>query len=168
LFLIICCAKGIASGMPLAAVIGREEIMDLFGPNEMSSTQSGNPICSAAALASINYLLDNNLIDKAANLGKICKEFLEKLKENYSNVIGHIRGVGLIWGIVFTKDGTKEIDPDLAHDIVRISLEKGLLFFAPVGSGATIKVCPPLVINEEALKEGLEVFENSIREVILG
>jgi len=163
---LMCCGKGISSGMPLSAVIGREEIMNLYGPNEMTSTHTGNPICSAAALASINYILNNNLIEKSANLGKICEEFLEELKEKYSNVIGHIRGVGLIWGIVFTKDGTKEIDPNLAHDIVRISIEKGLLFFAPVGTGATLKVCPPLVITEEALKEGLEIFEQAIRDVI--
>ena len=163
---LMCCGKGISSGMPLSAVIGREEIMNLYGPNEMTSTHTGNPICSAAALASINYILNNNLIEKSANLGKICEEFLEKLKEKYSNVIGHMRGIGLIWGFVFTKDGTKEIDPDLAHDIVRISLEKGLLFFAPVGTGATLKVCPPLVITEEALKEGLDIFEQAIEEAI--
>jgi len=163
---LICCGKGISSGMPLSAVIGREEILNLYGPNKMTSTHTGNPVCSAAALASINYILNNNLIEKSANLGKICEEFLEKLKEKYSSVIGHVRGVGLIWGIVFTKNGIKEIDPDLAHDIVRISSEKGLLFFAPVGSGATIKVCPPLVITEEALKEGLEIFEQAIREAI--
>jgi 4-aminobutyrate aminotransferase/diaminobutyrate-pyruvate transaminase/4-aminobutyrate aminotransferase/(S)-3-amino-2-methylpropionate transaminase len=163
---IFCCGKGISSGMPLSAVIGREEIMNLYGPNEMTSTHTGNPICSAAALASINYILNNNLVEKSANLGKICKEALETLQKKYPNIIGHVRGAGLVWGIIIIKDGTKEIDTDLAHDIVRISVENGLLFFAPVGSGATIKVCPPLVITEEALKEGLEIFEQAIAAAI--
>jgi len=163
---IICCGKGISSGMPLSAVIGREEIMNLYGPNEMTSTHTGNPICSAAALASINYILNNNLVERAAILGKICEEALKKLQKKYPNIIGHFRGIGLVWGIIIVKDGTKEIDTDLAHDIVRISMENGLLFFAPVGSGATIKVCPPLVITEEALKEGLEIFEQAIAAAI--
>lgn len=165
---LICCGKGISSGMPLSAVIGKEEIMNLYGPNEMTSTHTGNPICAAAALANINYILNNNLVERAAILGKKCEEALEKLQKKYPNVIGHIRGIGLVWGIIIVKDGTKEINPDLAHDIVRISMENGLLFFAPIGSGATIKVCPPLVINEEALKEGLEVFEQVIAKAISG
>jgi 4-aminobutyrate aminotransferase/diaminobutyrate-pyruvate transaminase/4-aminobutyrate aminotransferase/(S)-3-amino-2-methylpropionate transaminase len=165
---LICCGKGISSGMPLSAVIGKEEIMNLYGPNEMTSTHTGNPICAAAALANINYILNNNLVERAATLGKKCEEALEKLQKKYPNVIGHIRGIGLVWGIIIVKDGTKEINPDLAHDIVRISMENGLLFFAPIGSGATIKVCPPLVINEEALKEGLEVFEQVIAKAISG
>jgi len=165
---LICCGKGISSGMPLSAVIGREEIMNLYGPNEMTSTHTGNPICCVAALASINYILKNNLVERSNILGKICKENLMQLQKKYPNVIGHIRGAGLAWGIIIVKDGTKEIDANLAHDIVRISVENGLLFFAPVGSGATIKVCPPLVINEEALKEGLEVFEQVIAKAISG
>ncbi|MDX1359516.1 MAG: aspartate aminotransferase family protein, partial [Clostridia bacterium] len=62
--------------------------------------------------------------------------------------------------------GTKEIDPDLAHDIVRLSIEKGLLFFAPVGAGSTIKVCPPLVITKDALLEGLDILDEAIAEAI--
>ena len=130
----------------------------------MTSTHTGNPICSAAALASINYILKNNLVERSNILGKICEEFLGKLKEKYPNVIGHVWGIGLAWGVIIVKDGTKEIDANLAHDIVRISVENGLLFFAPVGSGATIKVCPPLVITEEALKEGLKIFEQAVGE----
>ena len=165
---IICCGKGISSGMPLSAVIGKEKIMNLYGPNKMTSTHTGNPVCSAAALASINYVINNNLIEKVVKLGKICEVFLGELREKHHNIIGHVSGVGLAWGIIFVKAGTKDIDPDLAHEIVRISVENGLLFFAPVGSGATIKVCPPLIITEEVLKEGLEVFEHSIREAVNG
>jgi 4-aminobutyrate aminotransferase / (S)-3-amino-2-methylpropionate transaminase / 5-aminovalerate transaminase len=163
---LICCGKGISSGMPLSAVIGRKEIMDLYGPNEMTSTHTGNPICSAAALASINYILRNNLVEMSDNLGKICKEKLTTIQNKYPNIIGQVKGAGLVWGIIIIKNGTKEINPNLAHDIVRISVEKGLLFFAPVGAGATIKVCPPLVITEEALIEGLEILDQAISVAI--
>ncbi len=163
---IVCCGKGITSSLPLSAVIGREDVMDLYGPNEMTSTHTGNPICAAAALANINYIFEHGLIENSRKLGLICEEYLGRLKKKYPGYIGSLHGKGLVWGLVFVKKGTKEIDPDLAHDITRISIEKGLLFFAPVGSGATIKVCPPLVITEEALREGLEVFEEAIDEAI--
>ena len=163
---LICCGKGISSGLPLSAVIGREEIMNLYGPNEMTSTHTGNPICSAAALASINYILQNDLVERSENLGQICKEKLIALQNKYPDIIGQVKGIGLVWCIIIVKNGTKEIDPNLAHDIVRISLEKGVLFFAPVGAGSSIKVCPPLVITEGALKEGLEVLEDSVKEAI--
>jgi len=163
---LICCGKGISSGLPLSAVIGREEIMNLYGPNEMTSTHTGNPICSAAALASINYILQNDLVERSENLGQICKEKLIALQNKYPDIIGQVKGIGLVWCIIIVKNGTKEIDPNLAHDIVRISLEKGVLFFAPVGAGSSIKVCPPLVITEGALKEGLEVLDDSVKEAI--
>lgn len=164
---IVCCGKGITSSLPLSAVIGRTEIMDLYGPNEMTSTHTGNPVCSAAALTNIRYIKQNNLVENAAKLGAVCKEALGKLKAKYPDVIGSVQGCGLAWGIVFVQKGTKDIDPDLAHDIVKFSVEKGLLLFAPVGTGATIKVCPPLVITEDALREGLEVLEEATEKAIL-
>jgi 4-aminobutyrate aminotransferase-like enzyme len=163
---LVCCGKGISSSLPLSALIGRADVMDLYGPNEMTSTHTGNPVCSAAALANIEYMIDNNLIENAEELGEICRGFLKELKLKYSDIIGSLNGCGLAWGLVFVKKGTKDINPDLAHDIVRLSIEKGLLFFAPVGSGATLKICPPLVITKEALMEGLEVFAEAIEEAI--
>ena len=150
----------------MSAVIGREDVLDIYGPNEMTSTHTGNPVCAAAALANIEYMMANDLVGNAARLGEICRPFLKGLQSKHPDVIGSVQGCGLAWGIIFTKKGSKEIDPDLAHDIVRISVEKGLLFFAPVGAGATIKVCPPLIINEEALREGLGVFEEAIEEAL--
>lgn len=163
---LVCCGKGISSSLPLSAIIGRPDIMDLYGPNEMTSTHTGNPVCAAAALANINYLLDYRLIEHSAELGEICRDFLQGIKKKYPGIIGSLQGKGLAWALVFVKSGTKDIDPDLAHDIVRLSIERGLLFFAPVGAGATIKVCPPLVITEEALKEGLEVFAEAVEEAV--
>lgn len=162
---LMCCGKGISSSLPLSAIVGRQDVMDLYGPNEMTSTHTGNPVCSAAALANINYIIEKHLVENAAKLESVCLDHLTKLQQKYSE-IGHVKGAGLAWGLVFVKKGTKEIDPDLAHDIVRISIEKGLMFFAPVGAGATIKVCPPLIINKEALTEGLEVFAEAIAEAV--
>ncbi len=163
---LVCCGKGLSSSLPASAIVGRADIMDLYGPNEMTSTHTGNPVCAAATLANINYMMDNNLAEKAQKIGEICKPFLEALKEKYPDVIGCLNGVGAAWGMIFVKKGTKEIDPDLAHDVCRISIEKGLLFFAPVGAGATIKVCPPLIMPKDVLEEGLAVFAEAIAEAV--
>ncbi len=164
---VVCLGKGISSSLPLSAVIGRADVMDLYGPNKMTSTHTGNPVCCAAALANIDFIFENKLIEKSAMLGKICEANLTTLKQKYSEYIGNVKGSGLVWAMIFTKKNSKEIDCDLAHDIVRLSIEKGLLFFAPVGAGSTIKVTPPLVISEEALLEGLEVLEEAIEEAIV-
>ena len=163
---IICCGKGITSSLPLSAVLGRADVLDVYGPNEMTSTHTGNPVCAAAALANIEYMMANDLVGNAARLAPVCKDFLENLQKKHPDVIGSMKGCGLAWAVIFTKPGSNEIDPDLAHDVVRLSVEKGLLFFAPVGAGATIKVCPPLIINEEALREGLSVFAEAVEEAI--
>lgn len=164
---LVCCGKGISSSLPLSAIIGKKEILDLYGPNQMTSTHTGNPICAAASLANIEYIMKNNLIEHTEKMGLICESFLKKLKRKYPSIIANIKGCGLAWGIIFVKKGTKELDFDLAHNIVKISIENGLLFFAPVGDGATIKICPPLVITKDALIEGLEVFEFVISKAIL-
>ncbi len=163
---LICCGKGISSGLPLSCVIGRQEIMDLYGPNQMTSTHTGNPVCSAAALASINYLLDNNIVENCANMSKICEKRLNEIIEKYKDYVGFVKGVGLAWALILVKKGTKEIDPELAHDVVETAMRKGLLLFAPVGDGATLKIVPPLIINAEELNEGFDVLDEALSEVI--
>ncbi len=163
---LICCRKGITSDMPLSSVIGWRDVIDLYGPNEMTSTHSGNPVYSAAALASIQQILEEDLTGNANKLQDVCHDRLTALQQKYPHHIGFVSGYGLVWAIVFTKPGTREFDMDLAHNIVERSMQKGLMFFAPVGSGSTIKVCPPLVINKEALVEGLDVLEEAVSEAI--
>ena len=159
---LVCCGKGITSSLPLSAVIGRSDVMDVYGPNEMTSTHTGNPVCVEAALANIDYMMEHDLIGNAARLAEVCRVELEKIQKRHPQVLGFVRGVGLAWALVFTQKNSKEIDPDLAHDIVRLCIESGLMLFAPVGAGATIKVVPPLVITEEALREGLDVLADAV------
>lgn len=163
---LICCGKGISSGMPLSCVVGRAEIMNLYGPNKMTSTHSGNPVCATAALASINYIVENRLVDNSFNLGAVCKEKLAAMRARFASHIGFVSGHGLAWAVVFTKPGTKEMDPTLATRIVELAMQRGVLFFAPVGSGATLKVVPPLMIHEEALLEALTVFDGAVADAV--
>lgn len=163
---LVCCGKGISSSMPISCVIGRHAIMDTYGPGEMTSTHTGNPVSCAAALANINYIVKNHLVDHCANMEKVAAKRIAAIQEKYPDHIGYAKGVGLAWAIIPVIPGTKEMDPAFAHDVVQIAMEKGVLMFAPVGSGATLKIVPPLIISEQALLEGLDVLDESIAQAI--
>ncbi|MCM8833388.1 MAG: aspartate aminotransferase family protein [Candidatus Omnitrophica bacterium] len=158
--------KGISSSLPISAVVGRKEILDQYEPGTMTSTHTGNPLCCAAALGSINYIEKYRLWENAKKMGEIFEKKLSELKKY--NCVGFVCGKGLVWGLHIVKNAT-EPDPNTAFKIVEKSFEKGLLFFAPVGyKSATIKVNPPLIINEEAIIEGCDVIKEAIEEVLIG
>jgi 4-aminobutyrate aminotransferase-like enzyme len=158
--------KGISSSLPISAVVGRAEIMDMHPPGSMTSTHTGNPVCCAAALASIDIVVKENLAANAARMGAILHARLRDMKNRYPQ-IGWVDGKGLVAAVACVKPGTKEPDGDLAWAAVERSIEKGVLMFSPVGfGGAAIKISPPLVITEEALKESLDAFEEAFAEVV--
>ncbi len=164
---LICCGKGISSSLPISAVIGRTEIMDQFPPGSMTSTHTGNPVCSAAALASLKKIISEDLTANAERLGKILLSGLQEIQKRHANVIGHCTATGLVGGLQIIQPGKKEPNHDLAHAIIEKCFHKGLLFFSPVGAwGQTVKIAPPLTITEEALREGLLVLAESIDEVL--
>ncbi|MBU0951826.1 MAG: aspartate aminotransferase family protein [Elusimicrobia bacterium] len=164
---IACCGKGISSSLPLSAVIGRPDIMDMYEPNTMTSTHTGNPVCSVAAIANIDYLVKHKLAENAAKIGKYLEKELLKLVEKYPDVMGCAQGKGLVYTLHVVKSGTKDPDGDLAHDIVGRCVEKGLMLFSPVGTGsASIKLTPPLTINETALKDGIKALDEAIADLI--
>ncbi len=164
---LVCCGKGITSSLPLSAVIGKSAIMDIYGPGEMTSTHTGNPICCAAALANIDYMLDNDLAGNAQRMGDVLNEGLAGLAEKYSEIVGAHHGKGLVAGLHMVKPGTREPDASLAFEITNRAFRKGLLMFAPVGfGGATVKIAPPLVVTEDAVREGIEVLDQAIAESV--
>lgn len=156
--------KGISSSLPLAAVAGRAEIMDLHGPGSMTSTHTGNPICCAAALASIDLVVNEHLPEQAARTGALLHSRLRELVSRFPHA-GTVLGKGLVAGVHCVAPGTKTPDGDLAWDIVRRCYEKGVLMFSPVGlGGGTVKIAPPLVISEAAILEGAAVLEEAFAE----
>lgn len=164
---IICCGKGITSSLPLGCVIGREDVMSLYGPGEMTSTHSGNPVCCAAALANLELIEREGLVENARTMGELLHVELHRLKEHFSGRIGAVHGKGLVAGVMLVKPGSTEPDGDLAFEVVRRSVEKGLLFFSPVGfGGATVKVAPPLCITAEAVREGAQVLGEAMAEAV--
>ena len=164
---LICCGKGITSSLPLGAVIGREDVMGLYGPGEMTSTHSGNPICCAVALASLDLIEREGLAENARVVGGLLHGELAKLQARFPKQIGAVHGKGLAAGVMMVKPGTKEPDGDLAFEIVRRSVEQGLMFFSPVGfGGGTVKIAPPLCITAEAVIEGAEVLGEAMAEAV--
>jgi len=164
---LIACGKGISGSLPLSAVIGRQDILDSFGPGSMTSTHSGNPICAAAALASLKLILKENLADRSAKLGVFLQQRCVEIQKKFSDVLLAAHGKGLVASLHCVKPGETEPDPDLAWEVCGECVKAGLMMFGPVGfGGASIKICPPLVIEEDALREGLDVLETAIERVI--
>jgi len=162
-----CFGKGITSSLPLAAVAGRPDVMDLHPAGSMTSTHTGNPICCAAALASIDLVIKEKLADNASKVGALLHQKLRALKARTPQ-IGSVDGKGLVAGVACVLPGSKEPDGDLAWDVVRRSIEKGVLMFTPVGfGGATVKISPPLVITAAAIQDSVTALEEAFAEALV-
>jgi 4-aminobutyrate aminotransferase/(S)-3-amino-2-methylpropionate transaminase len=161
---VACFGKGISSSLPLAAVAGRPDVMDMHPSGSMTSTHTGNPVCCAAALASIDLVLNENLAGNAREVGAVLHEKLRELQTHYRH-IGNVDGKGLVAAMACVVPGTKEPDADLAWDVVRRAVEKGVLMFTPVGfGGATVKIAPPLVITKEAILDSVSALAEAFAE----
>jgi 4-aminobutyrate aminotransferase / (S)-3-amino-2-methylpropionate transaminase / 5-aminovalerate transaminase len=164
---LICCGKGITSGLPLSAVIGRAELMDLYPPGSMTSTHTGNPVCAASALANVRTILAENLVENARRMGEILHSELRRIAGRFAKRVGAVHGKGLVAAVQIVKPGGTEPDGEFTWAIVRRCVEKGLMLFSPVGpGGGSVKICPPLVIAEDAIKEGAAVLEEAMGEVL--
>ncbi len=164
---LIACGKGISSSLPISAVIGHKRLMGLYAPGSMTSTHSASPLCVAAAVANLKVLRREKLDERAARMGGILLPELERIQALYPDRLGCMHGKGLVAGIQVVKAGTREPDSETALAINTQCLQKGLLMFAPVGiGGECLKIAPPLTIAEDALREGIRVFEESVHEVL--
>jgi 4-aminobutyrate aminotransferase len=158
---IVAIAKGIASGLPLGVTIARAEIMD-WEPGAHASTFGGNPVSIAAALETIR-LLEKQYMANAADMGSLMKSRIEGLMIRHS-VIGDVRGIGLMIGVEIVKDRvTREMAPHLRDDIVTECFKRGLLV---LGAGpATIRISPPLIIDEEQVNFAVDTLSDAIAVV---
>ena len=155
---IICLAKGIASGMPLGAIIASDEIMD-WPPGSHASTFGGNPVSCAAALETI-ALLEEELIANAAEMGGLLLTKLRGLAERHA-LIGDVRGKGLMIGVELVRDPqTKEPAADAREAVVQECFERGLLL---LGCGtSSVRFCPPLVIDEQDVDTAVTIFDEAL------
>ena len=161
---IICVAKGIASGMPLSAVIARASVMD-WKPGAHASTFGGNPVCIAAALATIK-LIENGYMRNAARMGEFLLKRMADWPEKHK-IVGDVRGQGLMIGVELVLDKkTRERAHDLRDRVVDIAFTKGVLL---LGAGEnTVRIAPPLLIDEEQAECAVKTLEACITEVETG
>ena len=158
---IYCLAKGIASGLPLGACISSAGIMD-WEPGAHASTFAGNPVSCAAALKTIE-LLESGLIENAARLGEIALARLSELKKQHE-FIGDVRGKGLMLGVELVGDATTRVPvKDRRNAVVYEAFKNGLLL---LGAGeSSVRFIPPLVIKEDELHLGFDIFEKAVKKV---
>ncbi|MBZ5598930.1 MAG: acetyl ornithine aminotransferase family protein [Acidobacteriia bacterium] len=162
---IICSAKGIASGMPLGVMISRADIMD-WVPGSHASTFGGNPVCIAAALATLDVIERENLMQNATEVGNHMLKRMADWPKKY-RVVGDVRGRGLMVGVEIVKDKqTKEYGPDLRDRIVELAFERGILF---LGCGpSTVRIAPPLVVTKDEADVAIDALEESVAIVSKG
>ncbi len=159
---IVCCAKGIASGMPLGVTITRAEVMD-WVPGSHASTFGGNPVAVAAALATLDVIEKEHLLESSARVGA---HILARMADwpSRHKIVGDVRGRGLMIGVEIVKDKvTKEYGAAERDCIVEMAFEKGILF---LGCGpSTIRLCPPLIVTKEEADVAVDVLEECIAAV---
>ncbi|MBH49884.1 MAG: aspartate aminotransferase family protein [Candidatus Marinimicrobia bacterium] len=161
---LLCCGKGIASGFPLSAVIGNAEIMDLPEVGNMSSTHSANPFVCAAGMETLNEIERLNLVRETDRKGLIFHQRLDELRKKYPEHISFVLGKGLLAALIFKLPDSNRPDVLLPSIISEKAMQKGLLV---VHTGReSIKLAPPLTITDDALKEGIEVLDDSISEAV--
>ena len=157
---LITTAKGIAGGLPLAAVTGRAEIMDAVHSGGLGGTYGGNPVACAAALGAIETMESQDLPGKARRIGEIMLPRLQKLAETYPT-IAEVRGRGAMIAIELTKPGTLEPAPATAAAVAAACHKQGLIVLTCGTFGNVLRFLPPLVIGEDLLEEGLDIIENA-------
>ena len=160
---IICCGKGSSSSLPLSVVLSSKKIMDLPDIGSMSSTHSANPLVCAAGHANFKFILDEELIENSKKLGEILHRKLNFITKKFLNVNISVYGKGLIAGIIFrSKEG--KLLSEVCTRICELCLQRGLIV---VHTGReSIKLGPPLSIDQEALVDGLRVFEEAIKNAL--
>ncbi len=155
-------AKSMGSGLPIAAVLGKAEVMDAAAPGTIGGTYIGSPISCVAASATIQYMKDINLNKRGIEVGEIIMNRFNDLKKRCAD-IGDVRGQGAMIGIEFVKNGDpNQPNTELCGAVVKSCAEKGLIILSAGTYKNVIRILSPLVISDEQLNEGLDILEKEI------
>ncbi|NEQ51070.1 MAG: 4-aminobutyrate--2-oxoglutarate transaminase [Leptolyngbya sp. SIO3F4] len=155
-------AKSMGSGLPIAAVVGRADIMDAAAPGSIGGTYIGSPVCCAAALATIQLMEDEDLCARGAHVGRVIMDRLEQVKAQCP-AVGDVRGVGAMIGIEFVKNGDpQQPDAALTSAIVQACAERGLILLSAGTHKNVIRILSPLVITDDQLATGLDILTEEI------
>ncbi|MFJ8436890.1 4-aminobutyrate--2-oxoglutarate transaminase [Kitasatospora sp. NPDC094019] len=166
---LITTAKGIAGGLPLAAVTGRAEIMDAAHAGGLGGTYGGNPVACAAALGSIETMKELDLNGKAQRIGEVMLGRLRAIQEKYADSdrvrVGEVRGRGAMIAVELVKPGGKEPNPEATAAIAKACHAEGLVVLTAGTYGNVLRFLPPLVMPEHLLNEGLDIIEGAFATV---
>ena len=157
-------AKGLGNGVAVAGVVGRAEIIDSIHANSIS-TFGGNPLATAAALANLEYLLENDLQTNAAKVGQQLRTDFEHLQDEVPN-IGDVRGKGLMIGVEFVVPGSKEPDAEVTTRVMEEARSGGLLIGKGGLLGNVLRVAPPLSVTSEEASEGFQIMSDAVRRAV--
>ncbi len=165
---LVTVAKSLAAGLPLAGVIGRAPLMDAVEPGGLGGTYAGNPVACAAALAVLDVIVEERLVERATQLGAKATNALLSLQERMSpRMIASVRGPGAMIAFdLVTQEGTP--DPDAAKKVTAAALQRGLILLTCGVSGNAIRLLFPLVISDELFTEGLKILEAALLLVASG
>ena len=160
---VVTIAKGIASGLPLGATVAKAEIMESWKPGQHASTFGANPVAVEAALATLDVIKTERLMQNAKNVGAMAKKRLMEMKEKYE-IVGDVRGMGLFLGVEIVKDKKSKVRGEQeAKQIMDYCFNHGLL--AIMAGRNTLRVVPPLNTPEDVMDEGLDILEEGISAV---
>lgn len=163
---ILATAKSIGAGLPISAIVAREEIMESVLPGTIGGTYCGNPLACAAAIKTIEIMERDNLAKRSLEIGEKVQAVYKKWMDKYE-VIGDVRGLGGMIGIEFVTDKqSKTPNGEIVSKIVKNAVEKGLMLENSGTYGQVIRFLAPLVMTDEQLKAGLEIFEESIKKAL--
>jgi len=161
---IMCIAKGLANGFPIAAYITREEIAKKFKGLNVS-TFGGNPVSCRAGIANIEYIEENSSIENSLKMEELLREKLFEMKDKYT-IIGDVRGKGLFWGLELVKNRkTKEPAPEATRKIIQFCRDEGLIIGASGRFSQTLRIGPPLNISKDSMWQGLEILDRAFLEL---
>lgn len=164
---IITIGKGIGSGVAASAIAGTQDVFSCLSNGEMSSTLGGNPVASAAVIAVLEIMEEEELPARSARLGEYLRPKLEALQASCP-YLGDVRGMGLVFGLEFVRDKeSREPAKELIPQVIRRCAEHGLLVGSVGVFGNVIRVAPPLVISEEELDESVECLAAALQEIEL-
>jgi 4-aminobutyrate aminotransferase/(S)-3-amino-2-methylpropionate transaminase len=161
---LVLSAKGIAGGLPLAAVTGRAEIMDSAQPGGLGGTFGGNPVAAAAAVAVFEQIEKNNLLDEAKRIEKALKPALLELQKKY-DIIGDVRGIGAMIAIELVRPGTasttKEPNPEAVSAIAAYTAQQGVLVLTAGTYGNVLRFLPSLAVSDELIADAVSVLDDA-------
>jgi 4-aminobutyrate aminotransferase/diaminobutyrate-pyruvate transaminase/4-aminobutyrate aminotransferase/(S)-3-amino-2-methylpropionate transaminase len=161
---LICIGKGVTSSLPLAAVLGPAEVLDVLPPGEVTTTHAGHPLSCVAALANLKVIEREGLLDRATAIGEVVRSELRAIQNRWPDRVACVSGWGLLNAIHFQDPTSGTLDPYLARDVTSEAVRRGVMLFQV--NRPTVKICPPLIIPTDAAVEGVRALGEAVEYVV--